>query len=173
MRIGGREDLQWPKRLDFIVWAEHTSPSFRVKKAPPSSHARRRESPWPAGCAVPCAPCLSCAEKLRHGRRSPCTGASCRYHHTRACQIRNPRPETRKKLEIRSPKEGVAQRAGSFRGEQPFGFRVSEFLQASGLGFRIFGQTELVVLTGCTPPAHSHRNMSLCKTPPVLRSASC
>ena len=69
-------------------------------------------------------------------------GASCRYYSTRACQIRNPRPETRTKPEIRSPKEGVEQRASSFRGGQAFGFRASDFLRISGLGFRILGETE-------------------------------
>jgi hypothetical protein len=63
-------------------------------------------------------------------------GASCRYHHTRACQIRNPRPETRK-----------AARLGSC-------LRAAPRLP-SDFGFRVFGETELVVLTGC---AHCRRN---------------
>ena len=77
------------------------------------------------------------------------TGASRRYHHMRARQIRNPRPETRRKSEARNP-IGCSPRGLPTRCFTPsFGLRISGFLRNSGFGFRIFEETELVVLTGC------------------------
>jgi hypothetical protein len=94
-------------------------------------------------------------------------GAYCRYHHTHACQIRNPRPETRRKSEARNPK-GCSPRELPARCSTPsFGLRISSFLRVSGFGFRVFGKTELVLLAGCA------RAMLVSYFPLALAGGAC
>jgi hypothetical protein len=50
-------------------------------------------------------------------------------------QIRNPKPETRKKAEIRDPKAENAAR-GALAAFSSFGYRIYFGLRASGFGFQ-------------------------------------
>ena len=75
--------------------------------------------------------------------------ASFGHHRSERLKIRNPKAEIRRKAETRNPNPACVDALPLGQSEGCVELRNSDFLRVSGLGFRISGETELVVLTGC------------------------
>src|ERR1035437_2368278 len=61
----------------------------------------------------------------------------------REAQFRNPKVETRKKAEIRSPNAQPSEHGKNYSIQARFGFRISGFFRPSGFGLRISARSAL------------------------------